>query len=119
MPIPASAKKFEDAMDPSDVVDYLVDLTPLLDVGEEFTSVDLVVLAESVLLGFKIESDAPYAPVEVTPGVLRVWAAVETANQNSAGWAAGALCGIEFTAVTNSSPPRTFQRTVAVQVVQQ
>ena len=118
MPIPASAKKFDDTMDPSDKVDYLVDLTPLLADGEEFTSIDLAVMAESVLLGFKIETDAPYAPSEPTPGQILIWAGVETGDQADSGWAGGVFCGIEFTGVTDSSPPRTFQRTVAIQVIQ-
>lgn len=119
MPIPGTAKKFEDAMDPSDKVDYIVDLTPLLQVGESFTSVTLSVLAESALLGFQIETDPPYAPSEFEPGKVRIWASVQSASQNAAGWASGVACGIEFTSVTNSSPPRHYQRTVSIQVVQQ
>ena len=105
-------------MDPADKVDFIVDSTPLLQEGEGVGSIDLAVLAESALLGFKIETDSPYEPVEISPGVLRVWASVEVGNQNAAGWAAGIECGIEFTVVTNSTPERHFQRTVAVKVIQ-
>lgn len=119
MAIPTTAKKAEAPMDPSDKVDYMIDMTDLLEAGEAFTDMEISVMAESALLGFQIETAAPYQPVEIGNGKVIVWASVAAPQQNSAGWSAGILCGVEVSAITDSSPPRHYQRTATIQVIQQ
>ena len=119
MTIPSTAKKFSEPMDPKDVVDFVVDLTPLLGPGEQFATISFAVMPESAALGFQIKSGGGYDPVEIDDSHVRLWLGVAPGNQSDPVWdAAGTTCAIEATAVTNNVPARTYQRTFAVQVVQ-
>lgn len=118
MTIPSTAPVAEDVMDPADIVDYVIDLSPLLDEGESFSQIDFAVMPESVLLGLGILTVAPHEPEEFQPGQMRIWVTVDASSRADTAWQGeGSPCGIEFTATTDRS--RTFQRTVAIKVLQQ
>lgn len=105
-------------LDPSDVMDFVVDLSGLLADGEEFAVVNMQVSAEAVLQGFQLLQTAPYAPTPLDDSRVRIWATVLPGSRDAATWTKVASCQIEITATTTSAPPRTWQRTVQIQVGQ-
>lgn len=117
--IPANVPMAKALIDPSDVADFIVDLRALLEAGESFAAVTFSVPTESAALGFRILDAAPHLPETLENGRLRIWVTVEESSRLLPVWnGGGASCAIEFTAVTDSVPPRTFQRTIAIKVAQ-
>lgn len=126
MPVPALATKFEQSMDPTDLVDFEIQLVDrLLETGELATTYTLALMAEATALGLKIAEgitdlgDAAYAPALVGGNTIRFWLYVEPANRNDAAYDSGATLGIELTIETDSTPSRRRQRTFSVEVVHQ
>lgn len=101
----------------AEVMDFLLDLTSLLEADELFDSIDLRVAAASQLQGFMLHQTAPYAPIVVANGKVQVWPMIDPANRTEARWQKGQPCQIEVTAVTTSVPPRTWQGTAQITAV--
>lgn len=124
MPLPSSPIAWEGTMDPADVVDFVMSLAgdaPLLDLdnGEEIAGYTLTVLPEGVALGLEIGT-ASYAPelIEGNTGV-KLWLSVDGGSQADSAYSGGGVeLGVVGKFVTNSSPPRTYERTWAVKVLQ-
>jgi len=107
------------AIDPYDVLNYEIDLSPLLEAGERFVSAEIAVLPASAVQGFKIPEDGPYGAFELDDRHIRIWPQIAPEDQGSAGWSGqGATCGFEVYATTDSMPPRKWQRTVLIRVAQ-
>jgi hypothetical protein len=107
------------SMDPTDTLDFIIDLTAIPDEPhEDFASITLVIVPASAALGFQVLSAPPYAPEEIGNGEIRIWATVDSASRGLAAWSQGTTCSIEVTATTDSTPPRVFQRTASIQVAQ-
>jgi hypothetical protein len=105
--------------DPTDVLDYELNLSGLLAEDEEFTSATIAVVPASSALGFGILTTPPYAPEEIDDSHIRIWVTVEAGSRGLSAWSGqGTLCSFEVTAVTNSEPPRTWQRTGSIRVAQ-
>lgn len=108
-----------ESIDPSDVLDFVVDLSALLEEGEEFAAISFTVMPEASALGFRVMTEAPYAPLEVDHSHLRLWVTIAEGSRDLAAWnGGGTSCLVEFTATTNSVPARTWQRTIAMRVAQ-
>lgn len=107
-------------LDPSDKLDFLLDLSALLQGTEEaFAGVTIIVVPASAALGFTILSTAPYQPQEVTNSKIRFWATIDEASRGLADWnRQGVACSFEITATTDSEPPRVYQRTASIKVGQ-
>lgn len=119
MAIPVNAYVFEKEMDPTDNVDFLIDLTQLLQVDETVNTFTLTVGAEGVALGLTLGSGV-YAPVGVGLQAITFWLNVSAGFRNDAAYTGeGVKLPIEVTITTNSVKPRTYQRTVVVKVAQQ
>jgi len=107
------------AIDPYDVLNYLVDLSSLLEADEGFDSVDIAILPASAVQGFTIPESGPYQSTEVDDRHILIWPQIGEGNQGSAAWAGkGTTCGFEVSATTTSTPPRRWQRTVLIRVAQ-
>lgn len=116
MAFPVSTKIWEESMDPYDVVDYQVDLSPLLEDTEGVASYTVDPLPESELYGLEI-GVAAYAPLLVGTE-LTLWLSINSTYQSNAVFTNGITLPIEISITTDSSPPRKKQRTVAVKVIQ-
>lgn len=126
MPVPTLATKFDQTMDPTDLVDFEIDVTGrILEVGELASSYTLTLLAEAVALGLKIAvgvadlGNAAYAPQLVTGNKIQFWLYVESANRTDVAYTAGVTLGMELTVNTDNTPPRRRQRSFSVEVVHQ
>lgn len=117
MAVPAEAKVFTEALDPADIVDFSVDLNPLLEGGETIVSHTETVPTESAVLGLQIKTTGGYATT-LSAGILKFWLGVLLAEQNNTAFVDGVTLPIEITITTNSTPARVKQRTVAVKVIQ-
>jgi hypothetical protein len=116
---PGGAVQATQAIDPTDVMDFVLALQGLLASGETFATITLSVLSASAALGFTVFSVDPFAPEEVDDSHVRIWVGIDGASRGLSAWSGqGTACGIEITAVTDSTPPRTFQRTAQIKVVQ-
>lgn len=126
MPIPLNAVLWEQPLDPSDVLDYIFELggtKPILDAAsvppEGISSYTVSLGPESVALGLTL-GVASYIHTKPTPTSIRVWLSVASGFQSNAAFdGAGTLLPVILTFVTDSIPPRNFQRTAIVTVAQQ
>lgn len=116
MPIPATTKVWPETMDPYDIVDYQVDLAPVLATAESIVSYTVAAPAESELYGLTIGTGTR-APALVGTN-LTLWLSIDSALQTSPAFIKGLTLPIEITITTNSTPSRRKQRTVAVKVLQ-
>ncbi len=114
--IPASASVWPEPMDPYDIVDYKIDCSSLLDIGDEVADFAVEVLTESELLGLTLGIDS-YEPVLVG-NTVTVWLSIDPAEQDNAAFVAGVNLPLEITVTSDSVPPRRRQRTVVVKVIQ-
>ena len=122
MAIPASAKSFPDSLDPHEELDFKIDLTNLLEIGELVSDGDwtLEVLTEAAALGLEIMTGGgrdPLLSVEAT--TIRFWLTIDPLLQDDAAFDDGVDLPLRITAPTTVSPQRTRQRTFTVRVVQQ
>lgn len=117
--IPAAAPVSGETIDPSDIADFVIDLSPMLEEGEQFAAITFTLPPETDALGFRVLTEAPYAPFEIDDSHLRIWVTVDEASRNSEAWnSSGTVCAIEFSAITDSVPAREWQRTIAIRVAQ-
>ena len=116
MAIPATTYIFKESMDPYDVVDYVADVSGMLEAGEAVASFNLLVPAESALLGFELKTSGGYATT-LTNSELRFWASINATKQTDPAFISGATIPVEINITTNSTPPRKKQRTLAVKVI--
>jgi len=117
MAIPASALVWDEPMDPSDLVDYVVDCAPFLDDGEVIASFTLANYSEANLLGLQIGTGS-YAPQIVTGTKIRMWFSIDTTYQANAAFDVGVNLPVFLNITTTSIPARKRQRTLVVKVVQ-
>jgi len=119
MAVPTNALVWPDPMDPSDVVDYVVDTSGMLDSNELVQSFTVVPYAEAALLGLSIGTGIRQ-PSLVDDSRIRIWLSVAPAYlENVAFSGSGATLPIQLTVQTSSVPSRTRQRTLVVKVQQQ
>lgn len=106
------------SIDPTDELDFVINLSPLLETGEQFTSVVLYTLPTAEVQGFEIPATGEYAASEIDHAHVLFWPRIDLAEQTSSAWSGqGTSCGFEVTAQTDSIPPRVWQRTVLIRVV--
>jgi hypothetical protein len=124
MALPPNAFEWDQEMDPSDIVDYTINLSGekgLLESGETITSYTLTLRPEATALGLEIISTGPRAPALVggATGVMLWFQVLEAFWGNAAYSGSGVKLGIELTVETSSNPSRRRQRTVVLKVAQQ
>lgn len=124
MPIPTNAFEWKAVMDPTDQVEYLIDLKdpdkPLLEAGETISSYTLTLLAESVAVGLTISTGAR-APTLINSNTgIRVWFEVDNAYWSNTVYSGdGVRLPMELTITTSTTPSRRRQRTLVLKVAQQ
>ncbi|MFC3711277.1 hypothetical protein ACFOMD_01760 [Sphingoaurantiacus capsulatus] len=120
MALPNDPILLAEAMDPSEVLDFVFDFAALLEPGEVIDDFALTMSAEGAALGLSV-LEAPDRGATLIEGdrAVRLWVGVEPGAQNDAAFAGDGLqVGIELRATTNSEPPRTRERTFALTVRQ-
>lgn len=117
MAIPSNAVVWPEVMDPYDVLDYTVDVSDLLEAGENVASFTVTPLAESALVGLTLGTSS-YA-TSIAGNVIRIWLSIASGQQDNAAFnGTGATLPIEISVTTTSTPPRKKQRTAVVKVAQ-
>lgn len=114
MAIPKAALVWSEPMDPTDVLDYQIDISPLLE-GNTLASYTLVPGIEAELLGLKIGT-GQYVP-SIKDNIITLWLSIDPAQQGSVTYNAGANLPVVLTLTTSSTPARTRQRTAVVKVI--
>ena len=115
--IPATTFLFPEAMDPADLVDFEIDCAGLLTVGENVASYTVTLRPESILLGLTL-GVSEYATI-ITGSVIRIYLSISSGSQSDPTFINGAYLPFEVSIVTDDTPARKRQRTVAVKVIQQ
>jgi hypothetical protein len=121
MAIPPTAVQFSTPLDPSEELDYLVPLTPILEIGEAAETYSLVLLPEAVALGLTIMNgdDRDHKLVQAN-AAISFWLTIDPALRGDLLFEGGGTAlPMEVTITTSSEPPRIRQRTFLVPVVQQ
>ncbi len=125
MPNPLTAKTFEQAMDPADVVDFKLTISQgdddgdMLQSGENVASYTLTATAEAVAAGLQVLQSGGRQPALVG-NLLQFWLSVQSMLQSASLFGgAGVQLAIELTVVTTATPARTRQRTILITVAQQ
>lgn len=123
-----TAEQFSETMDPHEVLDFVIDLTNLLEPAETVADGEwtLVIPIEGAGLGLDIMSGGGRDPA-LTDGTGSVaedmgivfWLTIEDADQDDAIFdGAGTTIPLRVHAPTNSTPQRERERTVKVKVAQ-
>lgn len=127
MAIPASAPTIDQAIDPSDRVEFVAQFglsvdgrSPLLETGETIETLEITPLPDAAALGFTIMEGVVDA-LDRGPWIAdntnaEFWAEVEEANRGDAAYTAGAILGAQVTITTSHG--RRYQRTVGVRAIQ-
>lgn len=128
MPLPEPPIRWKQALDPSEILDYVMELgveengrRPLLDVdnGEEIASYDLNLTADAASVGLLIGTGAYAHALVADNTAVKLWLSVDPAKRSDCVFSHGGVeVGVIGTFVTNSSPARTFERTWMVRVRQ-
>jgi hypothetical protein len=103
-------------MDPSDVVDYKIDLSAMLDTGDNVADYSVVVLPDALLLGLVL-GNGVRAPV-LKSNILQLWFSIDPTYKSNPLFVGGVTLPLELTVLSDAVPSRTRQRTFAVRVVQ-
>ena len=107
------------ALDPSDELNYLLDISALLEEGEAFSAVTLSVLPASSTLGLSIPSTGRYSARQVDDRHIAIWPKISDNKRDAQSWAGqGTVCSFEIAGVTDSDPERRWQRTLGIRVAQ-
>lgn len=117
MPIPAGAVAWEQALDPADRADYLVQLAGLMTGGEIIANATVTLLPEAAALGLTIIQDAQHGPWIANDTNIEIWFEVDPAMRGNAAFNAGVDLPLEITITTNATLFRRFQRTMVLRVV--
>ena len=119
MTIPNESYRVAEPMDPSDLVDVLVDLRGLLEDNEQVQSFSVVLLPEAVAVGLTIATTGEYITKLVNgyTGLL-VWLQIDPNYVANDVFIDGIWLPFEVTVKTSSIPARRRQRTVLVEVKQ-
>lgn len=125
MPIPPDAEAFAQALDPSEQLDYGIDLeraadgSTLLQPGENVASYTLALSAEAIAAGLTImEGDG--RDHAMNGDTISMWFKIDDEMQSLPAFnGAGLSLAGELTLVTTSTPARTRQRTWVVRVANQ
>ncbi len=124
MPIPSTAVRFEETLDPSEELDFDLDVTQgptvddLLREGEGVASFTVALTAESQMAGLTIMEGDGRSP-SLQGLELTVWLTVTPTEQSASIFnASGTELAFECTFKTDAVPSRTRQMTAAVRVVQ-
>lgn len=124
---PASAVTFAGFLDPNEEMDFILNCSSILEVGEEIASYTLTLLSEAVALGVTIMSGSGRDDALITGSsefddntAVKLWLEIDDAYKTNAAFNdPGTSLGMEITIVTNSVPARTRQRTALVKVIHQ
>lgn len=122
MAIPESALRFDDFLDPEEELDWKVQLTNLLEVGELISDGDwtLEVLAEATALGLAIMTGSGRDPSLVDGDTsIKFWLEIDPLLSGDGSYVDGVDLPMRITAVTNVTPARTRQRTFLVKGIHQ
>jgi hypothetical protein len=113
MAIPPTAKSFGRVLDPHEEKDYGINLGLLLQPGEEIDSYELTLLPEAVAAGLEImEGEGRDHALFLDNTGVKFWLTIADEEKTNAIFdGAGASLPLEITVVTDSTPPRTRQRT--------
>jgi hypothetical protein len=119
MAIPPDAVQWRQPIDPTDRTNFVAQFGQLLEDGEIIDEVELTLLAESVALGLTIIEDAEHGPFIADDTNVELWFEVDEAHQSNAAFSGqGTTLPVQITITTDATPPRRYQRTMIVQVLQ-
>lgn len=114
MPIPATAVALPRVLDPSDIKDVLLDVSPALEGGEIIASYEIALWAEAIAAGMEIIEDGQRDPVLANGDTaIVIWPAIDAGEAEDERFLGdGVELPVTVTVVTNSNPSRTDQQTI-------
>lgn len=120
--IPLGAVAWRQQFDPGDHAPYAVDFTALLEQDEKIAEIDAIVMnATAALLGVGVDSVAPFGPIiDATDGKkMQLWFVVDEVSWASTSFnVSGVLLPVTVRIVTDSTPPKRYERTGVLTVRQ-
>ena len=118
MAIPTTTFIWTQSMDPYDILDYTINCAGLLEGGELIGSFTLQPLSEAIALGLNIKNSGGYTTKLIDGTSINFWAEIIEEEQGNPKFAGGVVLPMELTVITNSTPPRKKQRTLAIRVLE-
>lgn len=121
MPVPPTATEWADALDPSDLTEFVMDLSPWLQSNESLESYELTLSPEAIDAGIYFATD-PLRIHKLIDGNRRIrfWPVIDAPDRGAPAFDGG---GTKYPLVafftTNSVPSRQFERTFLIRVAQQ
>jgi hypothetical protein len=120
--LPLGVPQWKQPLDPADHVPYGLDFGQLMDPSETIATIETVSIDADDTLGLIIDMDAPYHPIidSAKSVLIQAWFSVEEGRRKDASWSGkGQVMSITFRITTNSTPPKRYERTAALNVRQQ
>lgn len=121
--IPLGAYVWPQAYDPGDHAPFAFGFAALLDEGERIADIASIRMSPAAAaLGVMVDEAPTYAPIIDADGgqTVQVWFTVDPALQEAASFdASGVRLPVSFRVVTDSTPPKRFERTGVLVVRQQ
>ena len=115
MALPRDPVSIGEAMDPAELLDFVFDLSGVLEPDEAIEAFAMTMSAEGAALGLLIETGARAPLLIENARAVQLWFAVAPAMRTDAAFTGeGVRIGIELRATTNASPPRVRERTFAL-----
>lgn len=119
--VPLGAPRWQQPFDPADHAPYAGDFVKLLGASEKIATVEMIALSSSAAaLGIIIDQTEGYMPIIDTAGKkVQLWFTVDPELWGSAAFnAAGVQMPVSMRILTNSAPPKRFERTAVLTVRQ-
>lgn len=119
--IPLGAAAWPQPYDPGDHAPYAINFADLLDEGEKIAKIEAIKVAPAaVLLGISVDEASGYGPIiDVAGEKIQLWFLVDQAYWESASFAsAGVLLPFTVRVLTDSVPPKRYERTAVLTVRQ-
>ena len=120
--LPVGAIAWPQQYDPADHAPYAMDFAPLLASGEKIAAIEAISMnATAALLSVGVDQDAPYAPIIDTAAgqKVQIWFLVDPVAWASVSFsAAGVMLPVTVRVLTDSVPPKRYERTALLTVRQ-
>ena len=121
--IPRGSTIWKQVYDPADHVPFFADFSSILDTNEKIADIERIRLtASATALGLSVDLTPLYRPVidAATGQKIRLWFTTDEATQEEAAFDKdGVQVGVTVRILTDSNPPKRFERTSVLTVRQQ
>lgn len=123
MALPPDTRAFAQIMDPQEILDYAIPLSPLLEEGEGVDAFTVTPFAESLAAGLIVLGIAdgypdPEIVFEEGEPMIQLWFTISALHENDVAFDSLTELPLQLNFTTDNNPPRERDRAMILQVRQ-